>query len=56
MITLPLHQLELYRADWLGLSRLDEEGRLHFLEQAGDHMHWDWDWYMDNVVIPYLAQ
>ena len=55
LITLPLQQLELYKSDWLGLRQLEEEGRLHFLEQAGDHMHWEWDWYVENVVIPYLV-
>lgn len=55
LITLPLQQLELYKSDWLGLRQLGEAGRLHFLEQAGDHMHWEWDWYVDNVVIPYLV-
>lgn len=55
LITLPLQQLELYRSDWLGLRQLEEGGRLHFLEQAGDHMHWEWDWYMEHVVLPYLV-
>lgn len=34
----PLRRRRLYRDDWLGLRRLDEQGRLWFRSLPGDHM------------------
>ena len=54
-MAVPVQQLALYKEDWLGLRVLEEEGRLVMLEQAGDHMDWQWDWFTENIVIPYLT-
>ena len=55
LVAVPVQQLALYKEDWLGLRVLEEEGRLVMLEQAGDHMDWQWDWFTENIVIPYLT-
>ncbi|KAJ5367770.1 hypothetical protein N7541_001711 [Penicillium brevicompactum] len=34
-----LQDREIYLADWLGLKKLDEAGRLHFRTTPGQHMH-----------------
>ncbi|CAI7654721.1 unnamed protein product [Penicillium bialowiezense] len=34
-----LQDREIYLADWLGLKKLDEAGRLHFKTTPGQHMH-----------------
>jgi len=33
-----LNTTELYRQDWIGLRALDQAGKLHLLEVAGDHL------------------
>jgi len=55
ILTEELQSLALYREDWLGLKTLDEQGRLHFKEMEGDHMNFNWDWFTENVVIPFLV-
>ena len=55
IFTQPLRDLSLYQEDWLGLRHLDEEGRLHMLEMSGDHMDFQWEWYIENIVIPYFV-
>lgn len=34
----PLQERRLYKEDWLGLRKLDEEGKLHFKSVPGQHM------------------
>jgi len=41
--------------DWLGLAKLDTAGRLKFLEVDGDHLRFSAQWFLDNIVQPYLA-
>ena len=53
--TLSLQELQMYKDDWLGLKELETDGRLHFREMEGDHMHFDWTWFTENIVIPFLV-
>ena len=53
-VVTPLRESELYTQDWLGLKQLDSEGKLHFPSMQGDHMDFDWEWFTENIVIPYL--
>jgi len=55
LLTLKLEQLPMYNEDWLGLKVLDEDNRLHFLEMEGDHMQFQWVWFTENIVIPFLV-
>ena len=52
--TVDLQSLPLYTEDWLGLKKLDEEGKLVFLEQPGDHMKHNEDWFTENIVKQFL--
>ena len=54
--TVDLQSTTLYKEDWLGLKSLDEQGKLVFLEQEGDHMdHYEVkNFYTENNVIPFL--
>ncbi len=45
---------ELYKEDWIGLRALDESGRLVLGSVPGQHMHFTLEWFLDNVVHPYL--
>ena len=55
LLTLKLEQLLMYNEDWLGLKVLDEDDRLHFLDMKGDHMQFQWEWFTENIVIPFLV-
>jgi palmitoyl-protein thioesterase len=35
----PLQERKIYKEDWLGLKKLDREGKLHFKSVPGQHMH-----------------
>ncbi|ORX44084.1 palmitoyl-protein thioesterase 1 [Hesseltinella vesiculosa] len=53
----PLRRLQeqaLYKEDWLGLRQLDENGQLHFLTAPGKHMEIAQDFFVDEVLKPYL--
>jgi palmitoyl-protein thioesterase len=52
---IPLRNSTLYKEDWLGLAKLDQAGRLHFLEVDGDHLQFSATWFLDSIVQPYLA-
>ena len=40
----------MYKEDWLGLKALDTQGRLQFLDMAGDHMQFQWEFFIDQIV------
>jgi palmitoyl-protein thioesterase len=40
--------------DRLGLQQLDKLGRLKFLAVDGDHVQFDEDWFIQNIVDKYL--
>ncbi|KAJ5692712.1 hypothetical protein N7462_002135 [Penicillium macrosclerotiorum] len=35
----PLQERQIYKEDWLGLKKLDDQGKLHFKSAPGQHMH-----------------
>ena len=45
---------QLYKEDWIGLRTLDGSGRLVFGSVPGAHMHFTLQWFLHNVVDPYL--
>lgn len=49
-----LRDSQLYQEDWLGLKKLDMAGRLDFLEVEGDHLRFTLEWFIENIVNPYL--
>lgn len=51
---LTMNETALYKEDWIGLRTLNEAGKLVFDEIPGGHMHFNLEWFEDNVVEPYL--
>lgn len=51
----PLQQQQMYSEDWLGLRQLHEGGRLAFEEAPGQHMHFSFSWFQQEVIAKYLA-
>ena len=52
--TYTLFESPLYTEDKLGLKALNDTGRLHFLGAPWDHLHMTEDWFMKNLVEPFL--
>lgn len=51
---LPLRSTPLYTEDWLGLKKLDQSGRLHFLGTPGEHLQFTQKWFIANIIDPFL--
>ena len=51
---LPLEQSALYKEDWLGLKKLDTNGQLIRLHTPGDHLDFTDEWFIENILDPYL--
>eukprot|EP00301_Raphidiophrys_heterophryoidea_P018774 c3774_g1_i1.p2 GENE.c3774_g1_i1~~c3774_g1_i1.p2 ORF type:complete len:365 (+),score=73.22 c3774_g1_i1:1658-2752(+) len=51
--TLKLEETELYTSDFIGLKKLKQEGKLHFIECEGEHQEFSRGWFHKNV-IPFL--
>jgi len=45
---------ELYQQDWLGLKEMNENGRLTFLSTIGNHLQFTNDWFIENIITPFL--
>jgi palmitoyl-protein thioesterase len=43
-VIVPLRESKIYKEDWIGLKKLDETGRLVFIEVPGDHIEYDTTW------------
>ncbi|XP_054283556.1 palmitoyl-protein thioesterase 1-like [Macrosteles quadrilineatus] len=50
-----MRESQLYKEDWIGLKELDEKGRLHLLETDNVHLRFSREWFIDNVVTPWLT-
>ncbi|CAN0842477.1 Palmitoyl-protein thioesterase 3 [Linum grandiflorum] len=50
---LPVQQTRLYQEDWIGLKKMNEEGRVQFVKVAGGHLGIS-DSDLKQFVIPYL--
>ena len=49
-----LFEIPLYTEDKLGLKHLNDTGRLHFLGSPGDHLRMTEEWFMANLVTPFV--
>jgi len=52
--TIPLQDTDLYIQDWLGLKKLNDTNRLHFLSVVGEHLQFTKEWFIQQIVTPYL--
>ncbi|CAN1195530.1 Palmitoyl-protein thioesterase 1 [Linum perenne] len=50
---LPVQQTKLYQEDWIGLKKMNEEGRVQFVKVGGAHLGIS-DSDLKQYVIPYL--
>mmetsp|Transcript_8414 Transcript_8414/g.31163 ORF Transcript_8414/g.31163 Transcript_8414/m.31163 type:complete len:408 (+) Transcript_8414:27-1250(+) len=46
----PLRESQIYQQDRLGLRVLDKTNRLHLLTSDGEHLRFQWDWFVANVI------
>lgn len=53
-VTHTLQDSPLYKEDWLGLKEMNENGKLHFLMAVGDHLQIDLNWFLKNIIKPFL--
>ncbi|RCN44504.1 hypothetical protein ANCCAN_09495 [Ancylostoma caninum] len=51
---LPMNETRLYQEDRIGLRKLDETGRLHFLAVEGDHLKIDKETFIREVIEKFL--
>lgn len=51
---LTLEQTPLYQQDWLGLQVLEQSGRLQKLPCEGNHLQFSDDYFIQNIIQPYL--
>ena len=51
-----LEATAIFKEDWIGLKRLYNSSRLHFLTMSGDHMDFDAEWFKENIVYRFLTQ
>jgi palmitoyl-protein thioesterase len=49
-----LQESQLYQEDWLGLQEMDSQGKLTFLATIGDHLQFTEEWFIDNIITPFL--
>jgi palmitoyl-protein thioesterase len=45
----------IYTEDWIGLQQLDKLGRLKLLSSPGNHLRFTDEWFLTNIIKPYLA-
>jgi len=50
-VILSLQETELYKQDWLGLKKMDQDKKLDFLTVVGDHLEFSDEWF-EKVIIP----
>lgn len=51
---LDMEDTDLYKEDRIGLRELNERGDLHLLHSPGFHMQFSLEWFIENVVEPWL--
>jgi palmitoyl-protein thioesterase len=51
---IPLRERELYKQDWLGLKRLDDNGGLHFRSITAEHMEIPED-VLNNTIVDFFG-
>merc|ERR1712215_339325 len=51
---LPLRESPIYTEDRIGLKAMDEAEKLHFLSVDGNHLHFTKEWFIKNVINPFL--
>merc|ERR1712038_408773 len=53
-IMLPYNETTLYTEDWIGLKKLDEDGKIDFLSVEGDHLRFTDEFFVRDIIQKYL--
>ena len=53
-IMLPYNETDLYTQDWIGLKKLDDDGKIDFLKVEGDHLRFDDKFFIHDIINKYL--
>ncbi|KAG0097608.1 hypothetical protein BGZ93_002397 [Podila epicladia] len=51
-----LYDQDLYKEDWLGLKKMDHEGRLIFDVMEGEHMRFSQEDFTEKITLPFLLE
>jgi len=51
---IPYNETNLYTEDWIGLRKLDSEGKVDFLSVEGDHLRFTDEFFIHNIIEKYL--
>eukprot|EP01024_Parvocaulis_polyphysoides_P020027 TRINITY_DN191_c1_g2_i6.p2 TRINITY_DN191_c1_g2~~TRINITY_DN191_c1_g2_i6.p2 ORF type:complete len:134 (-),score=10.53 TRINITY_DN191_c1_g2_i6:43-444(-) len=49
---LTLQEQEIYKEDWIGLKKLDQENKLVFIQKLGNHLQIGMDWFDEYINQP----
>ncbi|CAG9818862.1 unnamed protein product [Phaedon cochleariae] len=49
-----LQESDLYVDDRLGLQKMDNDSKLHFLAVEGNHLRFEWPWFEENIINRFL--
>ncbi|KAJ8911415.1 hypothetical protein NQ315_005948 [Exocentrus adspersus] len=49
-----LQESSLFIDDRLGLKKMNEESKLHFLAVPGNHLRFEWSWFEENILNEFL--
>ncbi|RHZ86097.1 hypothetical protein Glove_54g14 [Diversispora epigaea] len=52
---IPLQEQKIYKEDWIGLKELNNSGKLLFKDCETSHMQFDLDYFLQEVILPYLS-
>nr|CAI5829372.1 unnamed protein product [Callosobruchus analis] len=50
----PLQESSLYIDDRLGLQKMNDQSKLHFLSVDGNHLRFEWPWFEENIIKGFL--
>lgn len=45
----------IFTEDRIGLKKMNSAGKLHFLSVNGDHLQFKWNWFVSEIIKPYLS-
>jgi len=51
----PLNETSIYTEDWIGLQEMTAQNQLVYLSCVGNHLQFTEDWFIDNIITPYLT-
>jgi palmitoyl-protein thioesterase len=53
---LPMNATRLYKEDWIGLKKMDEDGKVDLLSSPGNHLQFTDEFFREKIVKGYLLE